>query len=230
MSFSSVGKASNSNVGSAPTIAVSVGSVQAGDLVWVFAGDDDSQTITSVSDGTSSFTPLTGASTGSAHGRGFYLLSSVATGTVTYTATFNATALFRSIGAWVFRPTSAATFNQQNIGTTTDGTLNSGSITTAVSDVLVVAGDSNSIGLHTSLQIGGVAATDSDTSGTGAIWYRATTGNVSATGTATGALRAVTGIASFSIEVFSWAPVVRAVRGSSFSTVTSGFTPPSDPD
>jgi hypothetical protein len=75
-----------------------------------------------------------------------------------------------------------------------------------------------------------VAATDSDTSGTGAIWYRATTGNVSATGTATGALRAVTGIASFSIEVFSWAPVVRAVRGSSFSTVTSGFTPPSDPD
>ncbi len=31
-------------------------------------------------------------------------------------------------------------------------------------------------------------------------------------------------------EIFAWAPVVRAVRGSTFSTVASGMTPPSDPD
>jgi hypothetical protein len=31
-------------------------------------------------------------------------------------------------------------------------------------------------------------------------------------------------------EIYAWAPVVRAVRGSTFKTVASGFTPPSDPD
>jgi hypothetical protein len=31
-------------------------------------------------------------------------------------------------------------------------------------------------------------------------------------------------------EIFAWAPVVRAVRGSSVKVVSSGFTPPTDPD
>lgn len=31
-------------------------------------------------------------------------------------------------------------------------------------------------------------------------------------------------------EIYSWAPVVRTVRGSIYKTVASGFTPPSDPD
>jgi hypothetical protein len=31
-------------------------------------------------------------------------------------------------------------------------------------------------------------------------------------------------------EIFAWSPVVRAVRGSTYKTVASGFTPPSDPE
>ncbi len=31
-------------------------------------------------------------------------------------------------------------------------------------------------------------------------------------------------------EVLAWSPVVRAVRGANFAAVTSGFTPPSDPE
>lgn len=198
-SFTDVNRNSTSSAGSATTLGVAVTGVHVGDLIFVWAGTrDGNQAISGVSDGTTSLTCLTAAVNGTMQGRICYLLASVASGTVTYTATFAAAATNRFIGSWVFTPTAAATFDQQNSATDAD-VLTSGNITTTGSDELVVAGDINSQAAHASMQIGGVNATATDSDGVGAFWYRATTGTVAATGAAAGALTSVTAIASFKI-------------------------------
>lgn len=197
-SFTSVNRNSTSSAGSATTLGVAVTGVHVGDLIFVWSGNDGSQTVSGVSDGTTSLTCLTGVVNTSMNGRICYLLASVASGTVTYTATFAAAATSRFIGAWAFTPSASASFDQQNSASDTTA-LSSGNITTVGSDVLVVAGDINDAGVHTALQIGGVNATATDSDANGAFWYRATTGTVAATGTATAAGRSITAIASFAI-------------------------------
>ena len=133
--------------------------------------------------------------------RSGYLLSSVATGTVTYTVTFASSIGARFIGVWVFTPTSTASFDTDANGSDVfSSSMSSGNISTTGSDIMCVGAGLNTNGVPTSMSIGGSAATGSSTATLGGIWYKA--GAVSA-GAATanpgGNARWVCSILSFNI-------------------------------
>lgn len=207
--FTFVNSNSTSNNGAAGTLAVAVTGVHANDLVFVAASASGTGAIT-CSDGTTTLTPLTqvSASNSGFTTRGFYLLASVASGTVTYTATFTATPTNRSIEVDVFTPSAAATFDQQNgveAIATTAGVSNN--VTTTIADQLAFGAQANenqsgSAGPPVE-QINGVSRTAVIDSGTGAtLWY--TTPNSTFTGQATETIatstRILTIIATFGIS------------------------------
>lgn len=123
---------------SATTITCQLTGVAAGDLIMLFASCENLVAGTmSASDGTTSLTqdPDGIVSTGSAlYGSGFYLLASVATGTVTYTVTFSASVDYRAIVAFAYRPSGTVTFKDSARASGLSTAPNSGNITTASGD------------------------------------------------------------------------------------------------
>lgn len=207
MSFTLVGSGTASNNGSGGTLAsTAVAGVQAGDLVYATASCSGVAGITSVSDGTTTLTPRTEQHT-SNNGtslRPFYLLASVAAGSLTYTATYSGTPTSRSITVYVFRPTASVTFDvgtgQETIATTAG---DSGVATTTGTDELCFGSQANENQSASSVEkINSVAATAVINSGTNhTLWYRSTsagfTGDATETiGTST---RTLTTIDSFKI-------------------------------
>lgn len=192
MSFSLVNSAATSNNGAGGTLGVApVGTtVAAGDLVVVSASCTGILGITSVSDGTTTFTTETELHTSNSGNslRSFYLLASVATGLPTYTVTYSGTPTSRSLTVYIFRPTAAASkdgFAGQEVIATTAGS--SGNTTTAGTDDLVFGTQANENASGSSLEkINANARTAVIDSGTGhTLWYFPTstpfTGNASET-------------------------------------------------
>lgn len=166
------------NSGSAGSITVVVTGVLSGDLVVLLTGNDQSIDTMSVSDGTSSLTPGNLVSTGAVRMQFFYLLASVASGSVTYTVTYGApgTATERLAAVYVFTPSAPCVFDVQDTGgLAASGTaMASGNFTTTGTDELVFGGgyDENAATFLTWL-VNGIAATDHQSGGAGSIWYLA---------------------------------------------------------
>lgn len=125
---------------SGTTVASPALTVAAGDLVVVAVKFEGATTTVSVSDGTSSLTEwskgVTGTSSGEPFLDVFYILASVANGSVTYTATLGAARAFKDIVVMVYRPSAAASLDGiANVGSGTTGTAaTSGNLTTSGSD------------------------------------------------------------------------------------------------
>ena len=169
MSWTFVNSGSNGSSGSATTLAASVASVQAGDVAIVgIKWEDGGPGTVTCSDGTSSLTEYAPAEQGVGGADQwidmFYLLSSVATGTVTYTVTFNAARTWRGICAMAWRPSAAASLDGtavQNDGTS--AVVNSGNITTTGADGLAVGFYGEFGRTFSSVLINGVAVAQSVT-------------------------------------------------------------------
>jgi len=154
--------------------------VTAGDVVFVYAGNDGSQAINTIDDGAGhNATLLSLGSSGTRRHVIGYWLSAPSGGSLTYTATYAGACTSRTVGVWVFTPSAAASLDGATSGpaTGTGTAVASNSLTTAGSDCLIIGacfaiGDS-----FTSPLIGGAAATSSDSDGLGAEWYKATTGS-----------------------------------------------------
>jgi hypothetical protein len=174
MAFTLVNSGATSNNGTGGTIGVAVTGVHVGDLVFAVASHSSDTGAITCSDGTTTLTPLPQLNSAGDAIRGFYLLASVASGTVTYTATFTGTPTSRSLVVYVFTPSAAATFDQQNgnedIGTTAGV---SGTVTTTIADQLCFGAQFNENQAASSVEkINGVARTAVIDSGTHAtLWY-----------------------------------------------------------
>jgi hypothetical protein len=179
---------------SATTIAVTRTGVTAGNLILLWVKHEGATTTITASDGTTSLTQgpsgLVTHANGDLEGAVFYLPSSVASGSVTYTATFGATRSFRQIMMMEFSGSGTKSTDGNNEATGASTSIASGTITTTGTDVVVVGTYGNySGGTTSSEQIGGVAAggrvgTESS------MWYRILTATMTsgqATGTKGGA-------------------------------------------
>jgi len=184
--------------GAAQTITVNLTSVVSGEFVFVWAKHEGAATAITVSDGTSSFTQISAGTVnhgnGDLSGGSFYLLSSVATGTVTYTADFNGTDSrnFREIVVIACPGDSGETRSADGTSTENTGTgtaLTSGAITTSGTDTIVFSTFGNYAASTTTLeQIGGTNATGRQeaTGGAASAWWRILTATMSSgQGTAT---------------------------------------------
>lgn len=189
----------NSCIGTTNTFADTVNctlvgtTVSSGDLVVVWAGWAIDSLTASVSDGTSSLTGKgvnPGTNWSGAHGQFFYILSSVATGTPTYTLTVTG-AYGPCIVVYVFTPTAAVTYDNDvaTESSVTSTSVDSTSITVGGSDELIVGGAMIENGPTVSAEaIGGTSATTNKINGysggfTQAGWYLEKTGSVAATAT-----------------------------------------------
>lgn len=164
MPFSIRGSGSNGSNASATSLASSsVTGVQAGDVALVWVTHQGTAGSITVSDGTTSLTAATKRShdNGDLYGQWFYLLSSVATGSLQYTATYGNSVPFRSIVAFVFAPTGVPTFDTEALSAANANaaSMTSGTFDTNTADEIVAAGYANyGGGLPASEQINGAAA------------------------------------------------------------------------
>lgn len=177
----------NSNAGAdesgsnGTTITTSLTGITAGHPIvcWVKHEGGDTVTIT-VSDGTTSFTsrPIIHSTTASiTSGQFFYLLASVATGSVTYTATFSSGVPYRSIACYDLSAGATAAFDVSN-GSGADSaggnTITSGTVTTTGSTAVAFGGYAEASGAtFSSPLINGVAADHTQNVGTyGRVWMK----------------------------------------------------------
>lgn len=137
--FSYVNGNISASAGGASSIAVTLTGVVAGNLIVIVAtGYAASGTLDSVSDGTSSLTGLTQRDRGLNRSRAFYILSSVASGSVTYTLTFSGSMTSRVIAAMQFSYGGTASFAAENFGSAfTSTSLDTGDITVGANCVTV---------------------------------------------------------------------------------------------
>lgn len=172
---------SNESGSTGTTITTSLTGVTATNTVvcWVKHEGADSVTVT-VSDGTTSFTdrPIihsTHADTTS--GQFFYLLSSVASGSVTYTATFSTAVAYRSIACYELSHADTAAFDVSN-GSGADSaggnTITSGTVTTTGSTAVAFGGYAEaSAASFSSPLVNGAAADHTTNVGTfGRVWMK----------------------------------------------------------
>lgn len=187
MSFTLVNSGAASNSGSGGTLGVAVDSVNVGDLVFVAGSHGTDTGAMTCSDGTSSLTGLTQLNFGNSAGaiQGFYLLSSVASGTVTYTITYTGTPGGRNIVVYVFTPSATPTFDKQNGSEVVSTNGVSGNVTTTGTDELAFGAQLNENASASSAEaVNSVARTAVIDSGNhSTLWY--TTPSATFTGQAT---------------------------------------------
>lgn len=174
--------------------------VTAGNLIVIQVKHEGAPTTLTISDGTTSFTAATKVnhSSGQLSQQFFYLLSSVASGTVTYTCTLGAARDFKAMIAWEFDPTGTAAFDTEPSGggsSGNGGTLTSGNMTTTANDTVCLGAYAEfSSDSFTTMQINGVAAagvraSDNSTTTTqtrACSWYRIPTATFTGAATGTG--------------------------------------------
>jgi hypothetical protein len=189
-SWSLVSSSGSTTAGNATTQAVTLTSIQAGDLIVLYFGDDTSTTI-SVSDGTSSLTTTSLAGFAGQFGAFAYLLSSVATGSVTYTVTYGASVGDRTIVGFAFRPLSGATVSkdgtEQFESVATGTSVTTPNITTTGTDgVAVGAVAQDNVATPSAQQINATNADGTQTGGIiGSGWYKTYTSGFTGNATAT---------------------------------------------
>lgn len=172
------------------TIASPSITVTAGNLLVIWVKNETAQTLSSVSDGTTTFSLGTEKThtNNDLHGRFAYLLSGNA-GAKTITATFTSSAAtFRRIIVCEFSHTAAAVFDTQNTGSGTSTApivIASGSITTNAGAGLALGGYSEySNDVMNTPRVATNAATgkpNSTSSGLPWMWYYITSGAVTGT-------------------------------------------------
>lgn len=191
---------------SSTTISVQLSGVTATNTIvcWVKREGADSIT-TTVSDGTSSLTSrpqINSDTVDIVAGQFFYLLSSVASGTVTYTATFSSAATYRVIGCYELSADNDVVFDVSN-GSGADSqagnTITSGTVTTTGTAAVAFGGYGEaSTATFSAPLINGVAADHTqNTSIFGRMWMEvlsATFSNGAATASLDSGVHAATGI------------------------------------
>jgi hypothetical protein len=147
---------------SGTTLSVPLTGVQAGSLLVAYVKwEGPAGAALTLSDGTSTFTadPVVSLANGDLHGGFYYLLSSSASGTVTYTATWNTARPYRRMMIYEYSYSGGAVvFDASNRAAGT-GTLNSGNITTTGTEEIVFGAYGEYHATPTSTErINGVAA------------------------------------------------------------------------
>jgi hypothetical protein len=192
MSWTLIDSQVASGGGGSTTITRQVTNVAAGDLIMVaVAHDSGAVTIDSVSDGTNTLTLRSTLSSGSIRmAQAWQVQPASPTGTVTFTATFGASALARNIHVRVLRPTGtpsldAALETAAQISTTA---VNSGNITTTGTDgVAMCTTYFETAGAVTTPLINGGAGTDLQSTGVEmSSWYATYAAGFTGEGAATG--------------------------------------------
>lgn len=195
-SFTFVQKNHSVSAANAATQTVQLTGVVAGNLILVGGKSEgiNGTTVTGISDGTTAFTvsgPTDHANNDLRWVFG-YLLSSVASGTVTYTITHSAaTPAFFWTFAYEFSGGGTRAFDAANGASATNTNVNSGNITTGTAVAVAVGSYGHySSGTLTAIQIGGVNKDGCEPTTPGAsesaMWYRILSGvmtNGAATGT-----------------------------------------------
>lgn len=210
-SFAFVSKNSTdaSGSGSGLTTTVQLTNIQAGDFVVVVMLWDGAATTCTVDDGTSTLTEQTASSVAADGGttlrmRTFYLLSSVASGTLTYTSTLGAGRTAREILAIAYRPSgTVATDGGNHNGATSGSALTSGDITTTGTTELVIGAHGyGGFSISGTPQINGQNADQTQTNtGKSSIWAKTFTSTFTggASATLAGSDWWVASIAAFKI-------------------------------
>jgi hypothetical protein len=142
MSFTLVNSNSASGGAGSTTIATTVTGVGAGNLVVIYTGNNQPATMTVDDGGSDTPTQDTiNSASGAVRTQFHYILSSVASGSVTYTCTFDVSASNRIIIVYVFSYTGTCTFDAANRdGAATGTACASGNITTTGTDELCFGG------------------------------------------------------------------------------------------
>ena len=167
----------NGNGASGTQVTVSVSGVVAGDFVVACGANASSVDLSSISDGTSSFTLRPSNSGGTLRCQSAYLLSSSASGSLTYTFTWASACVAREAHVYVFNPGGGTqAYDTESNGTyVPSGTsINTGNIATASTDEAVVAFCyHNAAETASSKLINGVAADGTlDPGGSMSSWYK----------------------------------------------------------
>jgi len=165
--------------------------VKAGSLLVAYVKwEGTSASTVNVSDGTSTFTgdTLNNGAGNDLNGRFYYLLSSGASGTVTYTATWSAGRPFRKLIVYEYSYSGGTvSFDGSNRATASSGTLNSGNITTTGTEEIVFGSygeyDANNT---TTERINGVAADQVVRASYAAMWSKGFTAPFTGAATASG--------------------------------------------
>lgn len=193
--------------GTGTSINAQLTGVSSGSLIvaWV-KWESDTTTITSIGDGTSTLSLGTlKRYGGSQSGQFAYLLSSVATGSVTYTTTMSASVSHKLLLMEFKKTGGSFAYESHNEGSGYSTSLNSGNITTGATSAVVVGGYAE-IGTETfsAQQINGVSATLPSEPNTGypKVWYRLNVGaftNGAATATLGASADWVCNVVSFTL-------------------------------
>lgn len=158
---------------------VSLTGVSAGNIIVVgcrWYNDDSGNASISDGNGSDTFTALTRRV--DATGREeqlFYLLSSAASGSVTYTCTAPGSSAYVNVAAAEFSQSSPASYDTTNGAVGNSETLNTGNISTgAANSLVVVYGENGSGSDFTDLLIGGAAPDGSVQGGYGvnSLWWK----------------------------------------------------------
>lgn len=147
----------------ATSVATTLTSVDAGDLIAIQVSWRDATATASVSDGTNTAASVAGLrdSNNSSVQWHYYLPGTHANGSITLTATFTVSSTFRSIMAFRITPVGTVSLDQNNIAQAATTSAASGNITTTGATSIAFGGvcDDNYVAAPTAMQINGVAAT-----------------------------------------------------------------------
>jgi hypothetical protein len=172
------------------TLSVQLTGVQAGSLIVAYVKWEGAAGTATISDGTSTFTAdtMNNAANGDLHGQFFYLLSSTASGNVTYTATWNGSRSYRKLIVYEYtRSGGTVVFDGSNRATGTTGSLNSGAITTTGTDEVVFGAYGEYAAANTANeQIGGQVADRVVRASYASMWSKTFTAPFAGAATATG--------------------------------------------
>jgi YVTN family beta-propeller protein len=175
----------------ATTLSAQMTGVKAGSLIVAFVKWEGSPASTvTLSDGTSTFTAdtINTAANNDLNGRFYYLLSSSASGTVTYTATWSVARPYRKLMLFEYSYTGGTVaFDASNRATATSGTLSSGNITTTGTDEVVFGGYGEyDAAITTTERVNGVAADQVVRASYGSMWSKTFTSTFTGAATASG--------------------------------------------
>lgn len=164
----------------ATTIPLSVTGVSVGDLVFVWAKWEGGTASPTCSDGTSTLTPwapgVISRPSADPRGCGFFILSSVASGSLTYTVSLGVSRTFREIVAYRTTPSGLVALDGTALGANGSSTaVSSGNITTTGTDGIAFGTYGDFGNSESAEKINGLAATGNTHAGANAseVWYRA---------------------------------------------------------
>lgn len=171
------------------SISLNVSGVDAGDTVIACASAAGTVAVDSVNDGTGNLTnplgpPSGNWNTGQHRGGQYYVLESVASGTVTYTANWSSAVTGRNLAVLAFTRTGTASFITSENKAENSSSLETDPITVTGDDILVTACADYASGTLNTEQIDGVAADGILEPASFTMWYKIFSADITGEGTA----------------------------------------------